>query len=317
MLARIGLTLAASVAVLVCQAARAEACTCQSPGNHVLLPSATKWAPVGGPWLVVHGEEVTPRLLDDQGQEWLVESARRYDALGLCPRSFELLRPTAPIPDGMRYSLELVSPGGAELWDKRTFIATSDVPRMVKRELSVKLERMEAPGVVTDGGCSSPELIGETQKGVFAASVSANAATLLFLEVSAEDTKHGTLTDGNASVGPGSSSEYALIDTVTASVPELTTTASCAHVVVRDALDATVYDQTLCPDAGASVEETLSVTLPEHLIREAPKTEPSDCSVASPGAAERRLGAWFFVLALAGLARRLRVGGPALPLRSS
>lgn len=281
----------------------------------MLLPSATKWAPVGGPWLVVHADDATGRLLDDQGQEWLVESARRYDALGQCPRSFELLRPTAPIPDGMRYSLALVSPAGAKLSENRSFIATSDSPRTVKREVHVKLERSVAPGVLSAAECAPQDLDGETRAGVFTASLKANAPTLLFLELSAEDTKHGTLVEGNASVGPGSSSSYALTDAATASVPELSTTEACARVVIRDALDATVYDQKLCPAAGSSAEETLNVQVPEHLIREAVQSESSDCATAPRGGGRTPVG-MLALLALAAVARRFRDGGPRLRLRS-
>ena len=316
MLARIGIALAASAVVLVGRAPRAEACSCQLTENRVLLPSATKWAPVGGPWLIVHGEETTARLLDDHGQEWAVETARRYDASSLCARTFELLRPTAPIPDGMRYTLELAAAASAKLSDSRTFVATGDLPRSVKRELTVKLERVLAPGTMSDAGCSPSELNGETAKGIFFASVSADLPTLLFLELSADDTKHGALVDGNASIGPGTSSSYALAKSVTAEIPELSTTAVCARVVIRDALDGAVYDQKLCPDAGASVEESLSVTVPEHLIRETTESEPSDCATSSPGANARPLRAWILLVALFGLGRRLRDGGRSPPPRS-
>lgn len=297
-----------TVLVLLVAAPReASACTCSSPGNRVLLASNTTLAPAAGPWLVLYGSEATVRLTDELGAEWPTESVRRHRSLGLCTSTYDLVRPVTPLSEGALYRLELSSPDGLEATDQREFVATKREPRRVERTLALSLERVAKAGVMSGAGCGSPELEGEAVNGAFAARVDAGQPILLFVEVSVEDSKHGVLAESRPSIDQGPSSTQTVSAVASASVPELVTSAACARVVVRDALDATVYDKELCPKPGETLEESLSVEMPEHLVREHPDEVDEGCSCSHVGSrGSVGSGLWLLVLAALGLGRRAR-----------
>lgn len=279
----------------------ARALTCVAPGNHVLLPSATTLAPVGGPWLVLHEPDATVRLTDELGQEVPIESARTIESL-VCVFTFDLYRPKGTIQEGALFTLEASSPGAAS--DSRDFVASSRSPRQVKRTLAIQLERTSHPEVLSN--YYAEPLEGEQANGYFLALVTADSPTLMFLELSVADTKLGSIVEGSASLESSASSLHALSTRVSATVPELVTSSGCAKVVIRDPFDAVVYDKELCPKVGEKLEESVTAELAEHLLREDPEQEEGDCSCSSVGSRREIAPGIWLLLAAAALSLRRR-----------
>lgn len=257
-------------------AARAAACTCPAIEGRVLLPSASKLAPASGPWLVLRPPGEVPSLRTEKSVPVPIEIVRSFSALSLCPRSFALVRPVTPLEDGAFYQLVIGWSGGVH---GQRFKATARAPKRVDRWLHVRLERKVVDLQMVDVDCAPTKLEPAHAKGHFVTTLEADAPALLFLEVSAEDTSFGSLAEGNATLSGDEASQLALSTSTKVSIPELDTTAACARVVVRDALDGVVYDQVLCPEPGKSLAADLPVSIPEHVIRAESPAEDSGCAL--------------------------------------
>jgi hypothetical protein len=264
---------------LLASARTADACTCVIE-NRVLLASASNLAPADGPWLVTHGPGVLASLVDEVGNDVPIEVVRTYSRGSLCDNPFELVRPVAPLDSGARYDLALFATSGPPALDSRKFKATTREPRQVERVISVKVERVVDPGPIDSGSCAPAKLDGQTQTGHFTATLSSDSPALMFLSLSVTDSAFGELGDSTPTLGTGSATKFAVTGMAETSVPELETSAPCAHVVVRDTEDVTLFDEQMCPDPGASVTLERTVTLAEHLVREPPEQDDSGCNVS-------------------------------------
>lgn len=300
---RMRLVLAACVVGIgVCaRSPSAEACTCQLPPPRVLLPSASNLAPAAGPWLVVHSGDATVTLRTELGEEVPSETLRTFTSPSLCAWTFDLVRPSVPLEAGGYYRLAIAEDQES---DERELKATERAPEIVERSLRVSLEHTVLDEEL---GCAQPEIELKHTKGWFQAQVEADAPALLFLELSAVDSSFGQLVSGNVSLDQGIASRFALSNRARADIPQLDTTADCARVVVRDALDAVVFDQEICPEPGKGVEATKTVSIPEHLVRESPVAEDQGCGCRAPRSNPAGLGA-LLLLGLGLLGRRLRTG---------
>lgn len=243
-------------------------------------------------------------LRTELGEEVPSETLRSFTDLSLCAWSFELIRPSAPLEAGAYYRLAIA---GDQESDEREFKATERAPEIVERSLRVSLEHTVTDVEMSDAGCSHPKFNGLHAKGMLGAQVEADAPALLFLELSAADSSFGQLASASASLEQGIASRFALSNRARADIPQLDTTADCARVVVRDALDAVVFDQELCPEPGKGVEAIKTVSIPEHLVRESPAAEDQGCGCRAPRSNPAGLGA-LLLLGLGLLGRRLRTG---------
>lgn len=305
----------AAIALLTAGAwpARAEACSCGQLKPRTLLPSVTSLAPATGPWLVVHGGDGVAELRSEQGDPLGVETQHSFSALALCSRQFDLLRPTTPLEAGARYELVISSAAGA---DSRSFRATDREPATFPVTARVTVGHTVVDSVSSEASCADPQFNGLHQNGVLFASVELDHPALLFAELSASDSKFGTLSEGTATLSEGMSSEFAISTTVTISVPQLDTTAKCVTLKLFDARDAKVFDQELCPQPGQTLESDHALTVSEHLIPE-PGEDPESgcgCRVGSRSRPEPWVAA---LLALAVVCRVRRVRTAASAARSS
>lgn len=283
----------------------AQACSCQTPGNRVLLASSSGLSPANGPWLIVNDEGSTTRLTDELGVELPLVGLRKLQQFTLCRWSFSLFRPEAPLDPGARYTLSTTLPGEFVPAHERRFKATERAPRRVKRDLVVRLDLSVAPHDVW--GCVPVAYEGEPAEGYFDLTVTTNEPTLLFVEMKIKDSKFGDLSFGTASVGEGMASSLAVTYDAKLDVPKLTSSAGCAQVIVHDALDGLVFDEELCPSPGSFAESLKSVEVPEHLVREPPSAEEGCAASNEP--APRSGGALAFAGACAvGLLVRRRRG---------
>lgn len=290
----------------------AGACTCQVAKTRILLAAATNRAPLAGPWLVMHPGDAKASLEDELGTPQPGSVVRSYSLDSLCRFRLELLRPDVPLVADEWYRLSLVGPSGN---DTRAFKASARPVKSVERLLKVSLENYVYDGVMSQAGCSHPKYDDLHFNGYFGARIETDAPALLFLEVSAADSTFGQIVEGWASIDEGESSPAAVTTTAHAAVVRLDTTAACARVVVRDALDVTVYDQELCPEPGKTLGSEQTVSVAEHLIRD-PPSEPIDDGCGCRARPSGQTGfASLGLLVLALLGRRRRDGTPRTGVR--
>lgn len=241
-----------------------------SPPAQLLLPSATSLVPAAGPWLVLGPSDASLTLESDLGEPVELETVRTFQELSLCGWPFRLVRPKGPLEVGEYYRLAVATQDDS---DERRFKATDRLPKTVERLLTVKVRHEIVDGEMNEAGCSHPKLNGLHAKGIFVGSAQTDAPALLFMEFSVADQTFGELSGGAVSLDQGSASRFALSTEARTDLPQLDTSAACARVVVRDALDAVVFDQELCPEPGKSVEKTETVSISEHLVRETSEPE--------------------------------------------
>jgi hypothetical protein len=249
------------------------------PAPKVLLASASNLAPAAGPWLIFRAGDGAATLHDELGGVVPTQTLRSFANLSLCEHFAELVRPGAPLATGEYYTLSVSSDYGS---DDRRFKATARAPETVERFLRVVLDHSLFDGELYEGGCAHPKFNGLHAKGFFQARVETDTPALVFVELSVADSSFDELSSGGASLDQGMASQFAVSNLAKAHVPQLDTTADCAHVVVRDSLDTVLFDRELCPEPGKGVEATNTVSLSEHLVRESSPAEDEGCSCRAP-----------------------------------